>query len=374
MVTVDAGQPADAEVVGAAGRIAEPRFQQADHVGVGGGPETLLAGVANGVQVRAQLAPVTVAVAVCRLGHGQVPGEEIEEGGDVGGPLDARVAAQCEDAASGAADVAKQELDDGRAADVLDADGVLGPAHRVHPRGGALAAAVGDDCIAHLCEPLRRYPAYRLHHLGRVARVVAAQDLKHAARILEGFVPMHATLLQPRAAAAELIPVRVPCVGAFAALALAGGDGGLPAPCRRFVRHAEVLPAAHVVRARLGIVSREEAVELLAVDEVLVDERRGVGVADHVLAEVPLGAEDVVDDRAEEDDVAARAQGHEKVRQRRSPRKAGVDVDDRCAARLCLHDPLKTDRMTFGHVRPLDDDAVRVLQVLLEVGGAAPPE
>src|ERR1700694_2861433 len=33
---------------------------------------------------------------------------------------------------------------------------------------------------------------------------------------------------------------------------------------------------------------------------------------------------------------------------------------------LGLHDPLESDRMALGHVRALDNDAVRVLQVLLE--------
>ena len=55
-------------------------------------------------------------------------------------------------------------------------------------------------------------------------------------------------------------------------------------------------------------------------------------------------------------------------------RVAGVDVDDRRAALLGLHDPLEPDRVALGHVRAFDHDAVGVLQVLLGRGGAAAPE
>ena len=44
------------------------------------------------------------------------------------------------------------------------------------------------------------------------------------------------------------------------------------------------------------------------------------------------------------------------------------------AALLGLHHPLEADRMALRHVRALDHDAVSVLQVLLEGGGAAAAE
>ena len=43
------------------------------------------------------------------VGHGQVAGEEVVEGGDVGRPLDAGVAPQGEDAAARPPDVAQEE-------------------------------------------------------------------------------------------------------------------------------------------------------------------------------------------------------------------------------------------------------------------------
>ena len=43
-------------------------------------------------------------------------------------------------------------------------------------------------------------------------------------------------------------------------------------------------------------------------------------------------------------------------------------------ALLGLHHPLEAHRVLLGHVRAHDQDAVGVLQVLLERGGAAAPE
>src|SRR3954447_25018561 len=54
--------------------------------------------------------------------------------------------------------------------------------------------------------------------------------------------------------------------------------------------------------------------------------------------------------------------------------EAWVDVDHRRAAGLRLHHPLEAHRVRLGHVGTLDDDAVRVLQVLLKVRRAAATE
>src|SRR4051794_21873957 len=62
------------------------------------------------------------------------------------------------------------------------------------------------------------------------------------------------------------------------------------------------------------------------------------------------------------------------VGQSRRTGEARVDVNHRRAAGLRLHDPLEADRVRLGHVGTLDDDAVRVLQVLLKVRRAAATE
>ena len=67
-------------------------------------------------------------------------------------------------------------------------------------------------------------------------------------------------------------------------------------------------------------------------------------------------------------------QRHVQVGHRAGAGEPRVDVDHRRAAGLGLHHPLEPDRVTLGHVRALDQDAVGVLQVLLERGRAAAAE
>jgi hypothetical protein len=76
------------------------------------------------------------------LGHGQVTGEQVEQRWDVGGALDAGVAAQGHDAAARATDVAQQQLQNRCGADELGAEGVLGPPDGVGEAGGAFAPGV----------------------------------------------------------------------------------------------------------------------------------------------------------------------------------------------------------------------------------------
>ena len=180
VVAGDAGEVVEAEVVVGGGVVAPPRLEQADQVGVDVGPGAgrLAPGRDVGVEVGVQGG----------VGHGQVAGQEVVEGGDVGGALDAGVAPEGEDAAARAADVAQEELDDGRGADVLHADRVLGPADGVAEGGGALPARVAAQGLGHRQELVPGDAAHLLHHLGRVAGVVALEHLEHAPGVLEGGV------------------------------------------------------------------------------------------------------------------------------------------------------------------------------------------
>jgi hypothetical protein len=93
-----------------------------------------------------------------------------------------------------------------------------------------------------------------------------------------------------------------------------------------------------------------------------------------VLLEEQIFLKQVVDDSAEERDVAAGANLHVLRRHRARAREARVDVDDTSAALSGLHHPLETHRVVLGHVRAHDHDAVGVLEVLLEVRRTATPE
>src|ERR671920_42694 len=73
-------------------------------------------------------------------------------------------------------------------------------------------------------------------------------------------------------------------------------------------------------------------------------------------------------------DVGADAQRDVQVRDRAGPGEPRVDVDDLGPPGLGLHHPLEAHRVTLGHVRTLDDDAVGVREVFLEVGRATTAE
>jgi hypothetical protein len=49
-------------------------------------------------------------------------------------------------------------------------------------------------------------------------------------------------------------------------------------------------------------------------------------------------------------------------------------VDDFRSTALGLHHPTKPDRVALRHVRALNDNAVRILQILLESCGSAASE
>src|SRR6202042_1174946 len=92
------------------------------------------------------------------------------------------------------------------------------------------------------------------------------------------------------------------------------------------------------------------------------------------VAEVGLGLDHVADDSAEERDVRARPDRHVEVSQLAGAREPRIDVDEPRAPLLGLHHPAEPHRVRLGHLRALDHYAVRVLKVLLEVGGTAAPE
>ena len=110
-----------------------------------------------------------------RVRHRDVAGQDVVERRDVGRALDRGVPAQRQDAAAGPADVAQQQLHDRGGADVLHADGVLRPAHRVArsptcARGRSCHTAPrprSRNCVA-------RDAARLLDQLGRVAAEVLA--------------------------------------------------------------------------------------------------------------------------------------------------------------------------------------------------------
>ena len=81
--------------------------------------------------------------------------------------------------------IPQQKLNDCGGADVLHADGVLRPADGITKRGSPLAPGIVAQRLGDLQKQTLRNAAGLLHHLRRVARIVAFQDLKHAPRVLQ---------------------------------------------------------------------------------------------------------------------------------------------------------------------------------------------
>jgi len=74
----------------------------------------------------------------------------------------------------------------------------------------------------------------------------------------------------------------------------------------------------------------------------------------------------VIDNAAQEYDVGSRAYGHMDVGDRAGACESRIDVNDCRSAGLGLHHPAETDRMTLGHIRAFDHNAIGVLQILLK--------
>ena len=251
------------------------------------------------------------------------------------------MAAHGHDSAARAADVAQQQLEDGGGPDDLHADRLLRPADRIAERGGALPARVLDQRLGDLVELRLGDPADLRHHLRRVAREVLAQELEDAALVLQRLVAVIWTLEQADAG------VLVERLGRM--LADAGGSRDLA---------ALVHPAPRVIRAGLGVKAGEDATEIFGVGELLVDDRRRVGVVQDVFLEVGLRLEDMADDPAQERDVGSGADGNVDVGRGASAPEARIDVDDLRAALPRAHDPAEPHRVRLGHIGALDEDAV----------------
>jgi hypothetical protein len=117
------------------------------------------------------------------------------------------------------------------------------------------------------------------------------QELIDAARMLERRVLLRRLTVQELGAAPAFVGGMSDAGSLFAMT------------CRSKDLHPLVLPARVVVATRLGVPAREEAVQVLGIEERLVHDHRRIGVVDDVLPKLPFVLEDVVDDPTEESDV-----------------------------------------------------------------------
>ncbi len=225
---------------------------------------------------------------------------------------------------------------------------MLRPANRVTD-GGCLVRTGG---IHHRLRDFKKHAlghsALLLYHLRGVASIVPFQHLEDAARMLQCWV--------------GIVDVRVARLTA-AVLGMAALGGMMAGMVMALLyRLVFIEPCGGIVEALLLIPAGEVARAFLGIFEVLAQDRRRVGVLDHVLVEVPVVLEDVMDKCAEENNVAAGAQRRPDVRHRRGTGEPRVHMDDLSAALARLDDPLQPDRVLLCHGRAHDQDRVGISQ------------
>ena len=306
------------------GRIAKPGLLHAD--------EELGIVLPVAHLVRAQRLEGTRRIVGCQIllavaRQGQVTRQVGGEQAQVRQALDVAVTAQRVHATAQLAHVTQQQLHDGGRADDLRADAVLGPAQGIHHRHHTIRGGRAGNHLAHLQELVPGRAGDLLDHLGRVAAVVLLHDLQHAARVLHGHVDLGVITL--------------------------------------FL----VAPARVVVLARLGVVTREDAV-LETV--TLAHDEGGVGVVADVLRLDLVVAQQVVDNTAQEGNVTAGTQRCVVIGHGGRAREARIDHDQlRLVALLRLDHPFETHGMRFCSVPAHDQHEIGVLDVLPVVGHRA---
>jgi len=210
------------------------------------------------------------------------------------------VTAEREDPSSGTADIAKQQLQNRRRSDDLHAHRMLRPADGVADSRGSVGAGRSAEDLRDVEERVTRNAAHVLDHLGRIACVVTLQNLKHAARMFQGRISGRRRVLRGLAAAILSMASTL----AFVRDVLVLGR-------RTFVR-----PAIWRVAMGSRIPAGEESVQILGVAKVLRNDRCRVRVGDNVIAKLEAVHQHVIDERAEERDVGASANGYPPIRHR----------------------------------------------------------
>ena len=240
--------------------------------------------------------------------------------------LHVRLSAHRVNTAARDTDVAHEQLDDRKAADILNADRVLAHAERVHHDRRR-------DRREELCRLLNirdRHTRDRRCLFHRIAREMLRKAIHDRARCRER------ESLHRLSVAVELV-----------------------APCRL------------VIGACLLVIAGEDArIEV----KVVAQDAECVRVAAQIVNIVFLVLDNIIDKCSEECDICAGTQLEEMVCNARSTGIADIDMDDNRAVVLCLHDVLHPHRMTLRHVRAFDPNHLRMLDVVPRAVHRTAPE
>src|SRR5215469_7923529 len=126
-----------------------------------------------------------------------------------------------------------------------------------------------------------------------------------------------------------------------------------------------VEPSLRIVLFLLPVPAGKQPVEIFRVPEVLAQDHGRVGVVDDVVAELLVVLENVTNQGAKEENVAAGTQRHPNIGHRRGAGEARVDMDNFCPLLTRFDHPLKTYGMVLGHRRPHDENNVGITKILL---------
>ena len=268
--------------------------------------------------------------------HGQITGQYVIQRRNVGRALNGGVTAQSKNPAARPPNISQQKLQDRRRPNDLHSIRMLRPAHRVADCAGLLWAGSRSERFRGLQENLFGDTAVALHHLWCVTGEVALQNLEHAAGMFERRISFELARVLSLSAAVLAMPASDIGMARLLASSL-------------LARSALIQPRLRAVLPLVSVPTGEQTVQVFCIPKIVAQDRGRVGVIYHVLAEFFAVLKDVMDESAEENDVAARAQRHPDIRHRRCAREARIHVNDLRSAFACRHHPLKSHWMIFRH-------------------------
>src|SRR5205807_2162113 len=314
-----------------------------------------------------------------RARHNQVARQQVVQRRDIGRALNVGVTAQGHNAATWTAHISQQGLQNATSADDLNAKGMLRPANSVGEVSRSFSSRILDQRVGNFEEEVLWNPANLLDHLWRITRIVAFQNLQNAARVLHGFITFDLAGMRVREQSLALLSIGHDVLFVVMAGCPFPRGGGLAGWfvgwLARFPLFGHfILPARGIVLAVVRFQARENSTQVLSVLKILAHDEGGIRICLHIFLKVQVVLENVVDEAAQKSNIGTYANGRVNIRHLRGAREVRIDMNDRHAALFSRHYPAEPDRVAFGKIAALDQNAVAILQILQEGAGGTAPE
>src|SRR6516164_7124781 len=256
-------------------------------------------------------------------------------------------------------DVAEQKLKHGSRANGLRPKGVLCPAYRVDDGGDLLHVAVlshGGEQVRNLQELIRGHARNSRDGFWRVARVLLAQQLKNAARMLQGKIVCNIFGKMRRSRFAVDSGFRCFRGSRLARSSLA-----------REVAALLVIPGTFLVGKCGRVKARKQSV--LGKLETLLDHVSGIRVVEKVVFSDAIVFDGVMNEPAQKSNVGPRPDLAEQVSNRSSAGEPRIDNNQLgVSGALGFNNPFETAGMVFCRVTAHDEHHVAILYIDPAVG------